>query len=144
MLRMALTVWEDRISPVFDAANTLLIVDIVNKKGKNRRFISLSSMEPSLLLERLIEQDVTVLICGAISEFPSNLIENSPIKLIPFISGNVEKILARFSLGTPLPESFFMPGCGCRGNRCKRQGSAGFNRDIQGQNRYGVRKIKMR
>lgn len=143
-MRMALTVWEDRISPVFDSATTILIVDIENQQVKNRRFVSLNSLEPSLLLEKLVAQGVSVLICGAISEFPANLIENSPIKLISFISGNIEKIIAGFSQGMPLPEKFFMPGCGCQGNRCKKRGPAGFNQDIQGQNRYGVRKIKIR
>jgi predicted Fe-Mo cluster-binding NifX family protein len=118
MKKVALTVWGDRISPVFDSANTLLIVEIENKQAINRHLESFNSTKPSLLMERLIEQKVSVLICGAISEFPAHLIENSRLRLIPFITGNVDKIIDKYMKGASLVPTFSMPGCGSNRRKC--------------------------
>jgi len=39
------------------------------------------------------------------------VIEESTIKLIPFIGGNVNEILESYAEGNPLAPSFLMPGC---------------------------------
>jgi hypothetical protein len=35
-MKIAIPIWEDRVSPVLDAASTLLIVEIVNQKEASR------------------------------------------------------------------------------------------------------------
>ncbi len=135
MIKMALTVWGDWISPVFDSANTLLIVEIENKQAKTKHFESFNSAKPSFLIERLIEQEVSVLICGAISEFPAHLIENSSLKLIPFISGNVDKIINRYTLGVSLMPKFLMPGCRCQYDKCKNKEKQGLQNKMRNLNR---------
>jgi len=112
MVKIAITAWGDQISPVFDTANTLLVVEIEKNQVKNRHYFPLNNAKPQLLVEGLVEQEVSVLICGAISEFPAQLIENSPIKLIPFISGNIDEIIDGLTRGVHLRPAFLMPGCG--------------------------------
>ncbi|MCD4675597.1 MAG: dinitrogenase iron-molybdenum cofactor biosynthesis domain-containing protein [Desulfobacula sp.] len=110
-MKVAVTVWDERISPVFDSAHTLLIADIKNEKIKN---ISYESFHPQLegrLIEELSLLGIEVLICGAISQAYSTLIEASTILLIPFIGGNVNKVLESYAKGNPLAPTFLMPGC---------------------------------
>ncbi|WP_300461555.1 NifB/NifX family molybdenum-iron cluster-binding protein [Desulfobacula sp.] len=110
-MKVAVTIWDEKISPVFDSAHTLLIVDIKNEQIKN---ISYHSFEPKFearLTEELGHLGVEVLICGAISETHSTLIEASSIQLIPFIGGNVTQIIETYAKGNPLAPTFLMPGC---------------------------------
>lgn len=110
-MKVAVTVWDERISPVFDSANMLLIVDIKNNKIKN---ISYKSFNPELagcLAEELSLLGIEVLICGAISQAYSTLIEAGTIQLIPFISGNVNEVLESYAKGNSLVPVFLMPGC---------------------------------
>ena len=110
-MKVAVTVWDERISPVFDSAHTLLIVDIKNDKIKNIVYKSFDPELESRLIEELSVLGIEVLICGAISQTYSTLIEASAIQLIPFIGGNVNEVLESYAKGNPLSPSFLMPGC---------------------------------
>ncbi len=120
-MKMALTVWENRISPVFDSAQMLLIAEIKNKEVTKRRYEPFVPDLPSRMADRLSELDVAVLICGAISELPANIIEATGIKLIPFITGSADKVLDLYARGIKITPAFLMPGCGRkRGGGCER------------------------
>jgi predicted Fe-Mo cluster-binding NifX family protein len=123
-MKMALTVWEDRISPVFDSAQMLLIAEIENKEVTKRRYEPFVPDLPSRMADRLSELDVAVLICGAISELPANIIEATGIELIPFITGSADKVLDLYARGIKITPAFLMPGCGRkrrkRGGGCER------------------------
>jgi predicted Fe-Mo cluster-binding NifX family protein len=120
-MKVALTVWEGRVSPLFDAARELLVADIDDRGViKNRRHEPMTPQWPSRVVERLIEQDVTVLICGAISEAPAGMIEAAGIRLIAFVAGAVEDVLGMLAKGCPIVPAFSMPGCGCP--KCPRPG----------------------
>ena len=118
-MKVGLTVWENRISPVFDAANILLIAEIRDKKVISKRLEPFDAELPSRMANRLNELNITVLICGAISEVPANIIEASKIKLVPFISGKADDVLECYAQGIQIIPSFLMPGCG---RRRRRQG----------------------
>jgi len=113
-MKIALTVWDERISPVFDSAHTFLIVDIKNEKIKKISYKSFDPQQEYRFAEDLNRLGVEVLICGAISEVHSILIEASSIHLIPFIGGNVNEIIGSYAKGNSLSPCFLMPGC--RGN----------------------------
>jgi len=116
-MNVALTSWNERISPVFDSARSLLIVEIEDGE------VTRSSIEPfnpavvNHLTELLSRLKIDVLICGAISEIPANIIEASGIELIPFVSGRIEDVVRAYAEGKPVVPSFLMPGCGHRHRR---------------------------
>ena len=110
-MKIAVTVWDERISPVFDSAHTLLIADIKDKKIKNISYESFNPQLEARLTEKLSHQGIEVLICGAISQAHSTLIEACAIRLISFIGGNVNEILESYAKGNPLAPTFLMPGC---------------------------------
>lgn len=123
-MQVALTAWENRISPVFDAAKTLLIAEIRDGKIVSMRHEPMDPVWISHLADRLCGLGVDVLICGAISRVPSTIIEASGIQLIPFIGGAIDDVLAAYARNGRIAAEFFMPGCG-RGQRRKGRGACG-------------------
>ena len=117
--KVAITVWEERVSPVFDAANTLLIVEIVDTKVVGTHYHRFDPTLISQLINILGDQGVVLLICGAVSEGPAKLLEASGLELIPFIAGNISEVLAMLVSKNPAWREMKMPGCGrnicCRG-----------------------------
>jgi len=110
-MKIAITIWDERVSPVFDAAHSLLIANINHKTVKKITYESFSPQFEARLIERLNHLQIEVLICGAISQAHSTLIEANGIVLIPFISGRVNKILESFARGDSISPAFLMPGC---------------------------------
>ena len=129
-MKVAITVWEDRISPVLDSSHTLLIADIKNSKIMSREYVAFNPELPSRLPKVLSDLDIEVLICGAVSQLPANMIESGGIKLIPFITGNVDEVLASFAKSATVVPSYLMPGCGDKPRKKhkgrKKQGSLPF------------------
>jgi predicted Fe-Mo cluster-binding NifX family protein len=117
-MKVALTVWGKRISPVFDSAQMLLISEIENSKVIKRKYTTFNPESSQQLADLLNQQNVSVLICGAISEAPANIIETCGIKLIPFISGSAEDVLQLYAQSNSIIPSYLMPGCN---HKCKRQ-----------------------
>jgi len=111
-MKVALTVWEDRISPVFDVARTLLIVELENGEIAGRDYVPMFAEPSSLLAERLRELGVDVLICGAISQVPAIILETGGVRLLAFIGGNVEEVLTSYVKGEPIASIYSLPGCG--------------------------------
>jgi predicted Fe-Mo cluster-binding NifX family protein len=116
---VAITVWEHRISPVFDSARTLLIAEIKDKALVSISYRTFELERPLELVRMLRAENVRVIICGAVSEGPSDLLLAAGFELITFIAGDVRRVLETFVKGDPLGEDFKMPGCGknicCRG-----------------------------
>jgi len=110
-MKVAVTVWENRISPVFDASRRLLIASIEKAQIKERSYIMFDPAFPASLARTLVSLKAPVLICGAISQMPANVLVAGGIELIPFIAGEVEQILDACAQGMPLAPTFTMPGC---------------------------------
>ena len=65
-MKVALTVWENRVSPLFDSASMLLIADIEDR-GITRKHIEPFECESAFSrAARLDDLGVNVLICGGI------------------------------------------------------------------------------
>lgn len=109
-MKLAITVWDERISPVYDSAHTLLIAQLRNRKISN---ISYQSFDPASEWsgDELELMGIDVLICGAISSSHAAMIEAKNIELLPFITGNVSRVLESYASGSQLVPEFLMPGC---------------------------------
>lgn len=115
-MKVALTVCENRISPVFDCAQLLLIVDVVGNSATDRHLESFCYESPFSRATRLSELGVKVLICGAVSDSFATMIETYDIRIIPFVAGPVEEVLDAYLMGRLFDSKFRMPGCGNREN----------------------------
>ena len=110
-IRIAVTVWDERISPVFDASRRLLVAEIQCKSVTERSYLVFDPGQPRLLAETLLALDVSVLICGAVTQVPAAIIAEGGITLIPFITGRVDQVIEAYAQGTSLAPTFLMPGC---------------------------------
>ena len=110
-MKIAITVWGNRISPVFDAASTLFVAHIENRSILKKNYTSFNPTIPSDLVKLLKKMQVSILICGAISTKPADLIVENDIKLISFVTGNALKLLDNFASKQTIEKTFMMPGC---------------------------------
>ena len=109
-MKIAMTVWGNRVSPVFDSAQTILLADIEGMTVTNRRREFIPVTIPSTMARTLVELNIDTLICGAISQQPALIIEQAGIYLLPFIAGNAEQILEEYAKNVPISK-YAMPGC---------------------------------
>lgn len=130
-MKIAFTAWEDRISPVFDSARRLLIVNMENMQIIGWQYVPFSP-QPFFRLGNLLNAlEIEVLICGAISQTPSNVIESSGVKLISFVGGKIDEILETYVKGHGIVPKYSMPGCG-RHHRFKKRRRKGFLKENKG------------
>lgn len=126
-MKIALTSWGNIISPVFDAARSLTVIEIKDKQVI-RRYVEPLTPGMFCKLGKLLDGlKIDVLICGAISEIPANIIEQRGIQLMSFIGGNIENIVETYVKGKPIVPVFSMPGCGRRQRRKIRGDHSGNN-----------------
>ncbi|MDY6881109.1 MAG: NifB/NifX family molybdenum-iron cluster-binding protein [Desulfatiglans sp.] len=116
-MKVALTVWENRISPLFDSARMLLIVEISGDAATGRHYETFSYDSPLSRAAALSRLDVDTLICGAISDPFAKTIEGNDITIIPFIAGAVEEVLDAYLRDGLNDSRFQMPGCETRLDR---------------------------
>lgn len=110
-MNLAIPIWQKRVSPVFDTAEHLLILEISDGREVSRVTYPIGDLNPSLRAKRLAELHVDVLVCGAISRPLANMLFASGIRTIPWISGNVDDVIPHYLDGRPLDGRFLMPGC---------------------------------
>ncbi len=121
-VKVALTVWKNRISPVFDSAGLLLVAEIEKGSVVSRYYEPLNAELPFSRVSKLSKLGVEILICGAISQFFASIIGARGIRVIPFIAGDVNQVLDAYLKGSLLMPSFQMPGCGMRRRKRFRGG----------------------
>ncbi len=112
--KIALAVWGNIISPVFDSTRMALIAEIKDGKVASSHQEWLGPELPYARALRLSGWDIRVLICGAISVGFARTIEVYGIEVIPFMSGNVQEVLDAYLNGTLTTDTFHMPGFGMR------------------------------
>ena len=110
-MRVAIPIWEDKVSPVFDTASRLLIVEIEGQREASRFETCLNEQDISRRCFRIQKLGVDILVCGAISRPLSNMLMAFGINIIPWITGNPEDVLKAYLQGTLTHPSFLMPGC---------------------------------
>lgn len=124
-MKVAIPTWENRVSPVFDVAKHLLVVDVED----NTEIARSEAVTPGTALSgranRLAELGVNVLICGAISQPLERMLVSATIKVIPHTCGAVEDVLQAFLSGQLTEQAFLMPGCCGQRRRFRNDGHGG-------------------
>ena len=110
-MRIALAVWDGRISPVFDTARSLLLIDVEKGLETGRREERLHEKWMPARAARLTALGVNTLLCGAISRPLSAMLASARVQVIPFLTGEVENVLKAYFDGELDDPLFQMPGC---------------------------------
>lgn len=123
--RVAFTVCQARISPVFDVARTVVVLEFVGRDIVKREVFDLGNRSPEAKLVGLRAAEVDELVCGAISKPALEDAINNHLSVCAFVAGELETVIAAWLDGRLVSAAFGMPGCG-RPRRCRmRLGQAG-------------------
>ncbi len=108
---VAISVWNQRIAPVFDVSRTALVC--LTRQGRLVREYTenLPAEDPVGKIHTLQGHETDVLICGAISRNILDLAEMYGIATFPFTSGGVEAVKTAYLQGRLADSGFARPGC---------------------------------
>jgi len=118
-MRLAISTSVDRISPVFDVARQLLVVEIDHGREVGSRSVPMEEGGSVVRARHMAALGVKVLICGAVSRPLERLLLSEGIRLFPRRCGSVGEVLDAFLSGQLTEDAFLMPGC-CRSRRFRR------------------------
>ena len=127
-MKIALTIWDNRIAPVFDVARELRLVEIASGQRIAETEERLAGDLPVQKALRLVELGVNTLICGAISRPVAAMVAGYGIQVIPYVSGDPDQVIQAWCQGTLEGDDFAMPGC-CRRGRHQAHGRTIRNRE---------------
>lgn len=111
-MTVAIPIWQDRVSPVFDAASRLLVVRRGRARELERKEFALGAVASDALARTVLDIGVDVLLCAAISEPLRFALERGGVRVEDNLCGEVESLLRAFNAGTWRDPKFQMPGCG--------------------------------
>jgi predicted Fe-Mo cluster-binding NifX family protein len=117
-MKIALSVWKEYISTVFDSADQLLVVELDGAEGRKRTTVKMNAADVTGRVSQIKEKQINVLICGAISRHLETALTSSGIRVYAFVRGPVEDVLAAYQTGELDQAVFALPGC--RGRGCAR------------------------
>lgn len=128
-MKIAIPIYRDNVSNVFDFAHRLLLVDIESDKAVERSEVELKAESLPQRAGQLKSLGVDVLVCGAISQALANMVTASGIQVLPYVTGRVDDVLQGYLTGQLVQPQFTMPGCwpGARkgfgrGRQCRWRG----------------------
>jgi predicted Fe-Mo cluster-binding NifX family protein len=120
-MKLAIPIWQGRISPVFDVARQLLLVELADGREIAREEQVVQESSPDQRAKKLAELGVETLICGGISQSLEATLTDNGVRVIARICGGVEDVLAAFLSKRLAEDRFAMPGC-CGGRRQRHRG----------------------
>lgn len=126
-MKIAIPIWQNQVSNVFDFAGILLLVEMDKDIEISRQTFQLygrTGIEKAAVLK---QSGVEVLICGAISQPAAIWLSSAGIQVVSSITGPTEQVLDAFRAGHLNQPQFALPGCcrghdACPGRRHRRQG----------------------
>ena len=133
-MKVAIPMFNTRVSPRFDFAPKVLIAKVDSGKVVEREHYSLINLNTIRRGTLLREHGVNVVICGGISNFSVRLLLENGMQVIPMVAGELEEVLSQFVNGhldtPPMPFSRTVKSGGYRmqKGRCR------------GQNRHTIKK----
>lgn len=121
-MKVAVSTWSDRVSPVLDVAGQLLLVETKSGAEVGRREVTLEETDLGARARHITDLAPDVLICGAVSRPLEAMLTGAGIRLRPHTCGSVAEVLQAFLNGQLDERAFLMPGCCERRRRCRGGG----------------------
>ena len=116
-MKVALSIWNDHIAPVFDVSQQLVVLEIAGGKILARQVLQIGECDPSVKVKILADQHVSTLVCGAISRVVAGMVSSQSIHLLSYIAGDEKTITDILASGRLPDDTHMMPGCGSRRRR---------------------------
>ena len=109
-MKLAIPIWEGRVSNVFDFAHKAVIVELRGRDEPSRAEVALSGQGPARIAA-LRQLGVDTLICGAISRPLAAATSVCGIRLLPYVTGSLDEVIDAFRNGKLDAQRFVLPGC---------------------------------
>ena len=129
MMKVGIPYWKGRVSPVFDVAGKVLVIDIVDGVATTRQEVLFHLENSHWRANRLSELGVNTLVCGAISRSLARAVLSEGIEVISQTCGDVECVLSAFIDGRLKKGDFAMPGCSGRGRQRRQRCRQGYGQE---------------
>ena len=110
MERVAIPVFESRVSPVLDSCRRIVVVDIEEGCEIRRQEIALEKMSIHERLEVIARWGIRKIICAGVSDVMCKFLAGKNITLISGIAGELETILNAYICNCLNDPCFLMPG----------------------------------
>jgi len=111
LMKVLITVWNGRVSPVFDVAKDALLVEIEEKKVLSQKTVTLGSGCNMDKVSVLLKERIDVLVCGAVSRRVEVDLMEKGVFVYSFISGETGEIINALLENRLSAMNFAMPGC---------------------------------
>ncbi|MGC9327140.1 MAG: NifB/NifX family molybdenum-iron cluster-binding protein, partial [Candidatus Hinthialibacter sp.] len=98
-MRIAVPHWQGRVSPVFDVAGVLLLVNVDQGQETSRQNIVLENDSSLTRTNYMKELDIDAIICGAVSKPLELALVSEGIEVIALICGEVDQVINAFLTG---------------------------------------------
>jgi predicted Fe-Mo cluster-binding NifX family protein len=118
VMKIAIPVFENRISPRFDCAPGVRLCEVEGDKITGLREISCQGFNDNERVSQLKDLGVDTLICGGLPNYLLGILTNKRIKVIPWVAGDASEALTLFLRGGLNSGTVICPGRKRR--RCKR------------------------
>lgn len=126
-MKIAVSNWNGRVSPVFDVSRQMVVVEIDQGIIQRKSEESLHE-DIARKVEKISGDGIQFLICGAISQSLAEVLTLRGIQIIPFITGNVDDVIQAWITDRLDRPCFAMPGCCGRNRRRLRTKCRGSTR----------------
>lgn len=129
-MKVLITVWNGRVSPVFDVAKDGLLLDIESGAVVSKNSVSIVYGNCMHKVDFILNEKIDVLVCGAVSRRIEVELIDKGVVVHSFISGDIDEVIEGLIHNRLSGSDFAMPGCARgRGNgRMGRMGRMGRNR----------------
>ncbi|WP_319407722.1 NifB/NifX family molybdenum-iron cluster-binding protein [uncultured Desulfosarcina sp.] len=96
MIRIAIPIFRNKVSPVFDSCTRVFLVDIEEKREIDRKEIYLDALALTERVTILLKSGVDTIICGGISDVMESMLMGAKINLISDITGEIDQVLKAY------------------------------------------------
>ena len=110
MERLAIPVFETRVSPVLDSCQRMVVVDIEEGREIRRQELTLEKMSVHERIEVLARWGIRKIICAGVSDVMCRFLAGKNIALVSGIAGELEKIINAYICNRLDNACFIMPG----------------------------------
>ena len=92
-MRIAIPTFEHRVSPRFDCAPFIVIVDIARGEVVQREALSTSAWESDQRIRMLVERGVNVVVCGGVDRVSAQSLVDAGVEVCSGVSGECQQAL---------------------------------------------------
>lgn len=124
-MKVALPIWDGRVSPVFDVAHELLVADVNGQAVGTQATHVIAETDAAARAKAVGDLGVTVLICGAISQALEQLLLSRGVRVIPRKCGDTHEVLTAHIKGRLDEPQYTMPGCQAEARPSREGNTAG-------------------